>query len=86
MNASALVEALQSLIARHGDLPMTVVTGKYEYAASAVNYAAEGPLPFLVAVQGQHPPERLVVLTTPKLAATQSVTERAAATKAAMRA
>lgn len=66
MNASVLVESLGALIEKHGDLPVTIITGKYEYAASDAHHAAEGALPFLHRVQNQHPPERIVILTTPE--------------------
>jgi hypothetical protein len=61
MNASKLVETLQNLIAIHGDKPVTLVVGPYEYSASIPDHCPEGPLPNVGEAQKQNPPERFVI-------------------------
>jgi hypothetical protein len=61
MKASDLIKALQSLIEEHGDLPVTIVFGNYEYSALLPEYTEEGPLPKVGKSQGQNPPERFVI-------------------------
>ena len=61
MNASTLITSLQHLIQEHGDLPMTIVAGPYEYSVSDAFHASPGPLPVLKNIQKQHPPERFVL-------------------------
>ena len=61
MRASALIEELRQLIADHGDLPITLAVGSYEYSANNIGHAEEGPLPNIRDIQGQSSDERFVI-------------------------
>jgi hypothetical protein len=61
MNASDLIKALQRLFEKHGDLPVTIACGPYEYSALLPDYTEEGPLPNVGEAQKQNPPARFVI-------------------------
>ena len=61
MFASKLIETLQNLIKIHGDKPVTLAVGPYEYSASIPEHYPEGPLPNVGESQKQDPPERFVI-------------------------
>jgi len=61
MKASDLIESLRQLIQKHGDLPVTLAVSSYEYSASNIGYAEEGPLPNIRDIQHQSPDERFVI-------------------------
>jgi hypothetical protein len=61
MNATALIKALEQLVEKHGDLPVTVVFGNCEYSALLPDYTEEGPLPNVGPAQKQNPPARFVI-------------------------
>jgi hypothetical protein len=45
MKASDLIRELQSLVNRHGDLPVTLAIATYEYSIGSVGHGEAGPLP-----------------------------------------
>jgi hypothetical protein len=61
MKASDLISALQELLDKKGDLPITLAVGSYEYSASNIAHAEEGPLPNIADIQHQEPPARFVI-------------------------
>jgi len=61
MYASKLIETLQNLMKIHGDKPVTLAVGPYEYSASIPEHCPEGPLPNVGDSQKQNPPERFVI-------------------------
>ena len=61
MYASELISELQQLMSRHGDLEVTMAVSMHEYSANNIGYADEGPLPNLVGIQKQEPPDRFVI-------------------------
>jgi hypothetical protein len=61
MYASKLIETLQNLTEIHGDKPVTLAVGPYEYSASVPDHCHEGPLPNVGEAQKQNPPERFVI-------------------------
>lgn len=61
MYASRLIQELQSLVAEHGDLPVTLGVPSYEYSASTISYLPEGPMPNVADIQKQSPPDRFMI-------------------------
>jgi hypothetical protein len=61
MYASKLIQTLQNLTEIHGDKPVTLAVGSYEYSASIPDHCPEGPLPNVGEAQRQNPPERFVI-------------------------
>jgi hypothetical protein len=61
MKTSDLISQLQTLYDKHGDLPVTLAVGPYEYSASVPDHCEEGPLPNVGEAQYQNPPERIVI-------------------------
>ncbi len=60
MNASDLIKALQILIEKHGDFPVTLAFGR-EFSALAPLYTEEGPIQKIGPSQKQNPQERFVI-------------------------
>jgi hypothetical protein len=61
MHASDLIKTLQNLVEIHGDNPVSLAVGPYEYSASIPDHCPEGPLPNVGEAQKQNPPERFVI-------------------------
>jgi hypothetical protein len=63
MKALALIEDLQKLVRKHGDLEVTCAFPTCEYSAAKVGYVSEGPMPVWrgTTVQDQNPPERFMI-------------------------
>lgn len=67
MTLSELILKLRDLETR-GDLPVYMLTGKYEFTVADVVFAESGPLPELEGVQRQVVPTRILLKseTTPE--------------------
>lgn len=67
MKASALINELQQLMEKHGDVIISVSLGPREYSMDSLGYVPEGPLLNLGTAQGQNPPDRIVLDAEDKL-------------------
>jgi hypothetical protein len=61
MRASDLIHALQNLVEKYDDLPVTFVFGQHEYSVLEPTYTKEGPIPKIGNAQGQILTERFVL-------------------------
>jgi hypothetical protein len=62
MNVSNLIDSLRMLLDKHGDRPVTLGCGTYEYSVGSVGHANKGPLPNITGIQEQGDlPERIVI-------------------------
>jgi hypothetical protein len=62
MKASELIQSLNGIIAKRGDLPVTVVCGTYEYSISNPGFAERGPLPNIADIEKEQDLPRRIVL------------------------
>ena len=63
MKASELVQTLNCIIAKKGDLPVRIICGAFhEYSLSSAAFAHEGALPNIADIQNQEDlPDRIVL-------------------------
>ena len=61
MKASQLIEEIQDLVKQHGDVEVSVIFAGREYTVDSPGYESAGPIAKLRGIQGQNPPERIVL-------------------------